>query len=398
MLTFNVTGSAKADQRITGVIDSSTFNVDFNEDLLSDLKVFAIELESIEDVDAYDAWVKSVTSRLEAADTVDTVTKACNDLMLDTKTGHYYVSVAGKTSKHPVPMPLVEVILESAEKDIDPTPIVKAWIRFLRNPNFSTKKANLFAEYITAIIVDTEEVEKLMHEEGYIEEKAIERAQYRDVTITNEGLIVAKKYARLLTQGWVIDQETNEAKLEDLFKTTKTVDQFSGDITEKTDFPEFTEALTFEPPIMGRSGDKFSCIDADGHEIEDYIIKVGGKHELKSWDLVDTDDDRCCVPGLHVGGLQYVANYKSLDCQLLDCFVDPADIGAICGMHSWSGSDGAIRVKAYFIYRATSGRTKGIYHSSKYAAMRDEEWENFKKEAIDQANKFKTDLIDFDVN
>ena len=97
-------------------------------------------------------------------------------------------------------------------------------------------------------------------------------------------------------------------------------------------------------------------------------------------------------------GLQYVACYSELNAQLLDCFVDPADIGAICGMDSFGGSDGAIRVKAYFIYKATTGRTKGIYHSSKYAKMRDEEWEAYKKEAVTEANEIQADLIDFDVN
>lgn len=397
MLIFNVIGS-KEDQRISGVIDNTNFNVTFSSDLAFDLKSFQEDLKSIENVEDYEAWVKSVGARLEAADTVDTVTKACNDLMLDVKTGNYFVTVDGKISKHPVPTPLVEVILESAEKDIDPTPIVKAWIRFLRNPHFSTKKANLFAQYITTIIVDTEEVEKLMEEDGYVYEKAVERAQYRDVTITEEGLIVAKKYARLLTQGWVINPETNEPELADLYQTTKTVDQFSGEVKETTKMPDFMDDLTFEPPVQGRYGNKFSCIDADGNEIEDHIIKVGMKHELKEWSMVNTNDDISCVPGLHVGGLQYVACYKGLNCQLLDCFVDPSDIGAICGMGNFANSDGAIRVKAYFIYKATTGRTKGIYHSSKYAAKQDEEWAVYKKEAIELANKFQAELVDFDVN
>lgn len=393
MLTFNVTGTAGADQRIIGVIDNTTFNTVFTKELHDALIEFQVALEDITDVDTYETWVKDVRSRLDESETIDTVTSACDDLMLDSKTGHYYVKVGTKVSKHPVPTDLVEVILESAEKGIDPTPIVKAWVRFLRNPNFTPRKADLFAQYITSIIIDTEEVAELMDKEGYVYEKAVERAQYRDVTITNEGLIVAKKYARLLTQGWVIDPETNEAVLEDLYKTTKTVNQLSGEVTEKTDFPEFTEELTFEPPVQGRGGNKFFCGD-----MEEHVIKVGMKHELKDWSMVNTNDDTSCVPGLHVGGLQYVASYKSLNCQLLDCFVDPADIGAICGMDSWHGSDGAIRVKAYFIYKATTGRTKGIYHSSKYAAMRDEEWEIYKKEAIEAANKVQTSNIDFDVN
>ena len=298
MLIFSVTGSVDTDQRITGVIDSANFNVAYDSKLITELNFFQNALEDIEDVDTYEVWVKEVKECLESADTVDTVTDACDDLVLDSKTGNYYVKVGAKVSKHPVPMALVEVILESAEKDIDPTPIVKAWIRFLRNPNFTTRKAHLFARYITAIIVDTEEAERLTEEEGYVYEKAIERAQYRDVTITNEGLIVAKKYAKLLTEGWFIDPETNEAKLKALpgFGTTKTVDQFSGEVTEETSQPEFAEELTFQPPVMGRSGNKFFCGD-----VEDHVIKVGMKHELKDWSMVNTNDNTSCVPGLHVG-------------------------------------------------------------------------------------------------
>jgi hypothetical protein len=46
-----------------------------------------------------------------------------------------------------------------------------------------------------------------------------------------------------------------------------------------------------------------------------------------------------------------------------------------------------MRVKEYFIYGAVEGRTKGIYHSSKYASKKDEEWEEMKKAAIEQSNK-----------
>ena len=83
-------------------------------------------------------------------------------------------------------------------------------------------------------------------------------------------------------------------------------------------------------------------------------------------------------------GWQYVQSYKSLDCQLLECFVDPCEIGAICDLSE--NSDGAIRVREYFVYGAVAGRTKGIYHSSKYAAKKDAEWLEYKKAAIEQVN------------
>ena len=77
----------------------------------------------------------------------------------------------------------------------------------------------------------------------------------------------------------------------------------------------------------------------------------------------------------------------------MDCFVDPSDIGAICG-----SGDFALRVKSYFVYKANTGRTKGIYHSSKYAAMKDAEWEVYKKEAVETSNAIAAELVDFDVN
>lgn len=74
-----------------------------------------------------------------------------------------------------------------------------------------------------------------------------------------------------------------------------------------------------------------------------------------------------------------------MNCQLLECFVDPAEIGALCGLDY--NSDGAIRVKEYFVYGAVDGKTKGIYHSSKYSAMKDAEWLEYKAAAIEASNK-----------
>ncbi len=388
MLTINV-----IDDRINGTINGEKFNVAHSSTMYETLVTFQQGLESIDNVEAYDTWVKEVQKALASDKGGDIVTTACSDLVCDDKTGNYYVKVGAKVSKHAVPDALVNVILESAEKNIDPTPIVKAWIRFLRNPNFTSQKAFYFAEYVTAVILDDEECERLVVEEGYTDEKAYEKASYNDVAITTEGLIVTKKYARLLTEGWKIDQKTNEPVRKPLFTTTKTVDQFSGDVIEITDFPEFVEDLTFEPPVQGRSGNAFFCGD-----VKDHIIKVGEKHELERWDQVNTDDNSCCVPGLHVGGWQYVQSYKSLNAQLLECFVDPAEIGAICGMDRRFDSDGAMRVKSYFIYGAVNGRTRSIYHSSKYAAKQDEAWEAYKKEAVESAEKVNAEEVDFDVN
>lgn len=387
MLTINVIRDDET-QVITGTINGEKFNVIYVEDLYKNLLVKKEELNTVITMDQYDVWVKEVKEMLDSK-TLDIITTACPELVKSAK-GYYHLKdvKSGKVSKKAIPQPIVDVILESVEKGIEATPIVKAWTRFLRNPNFSSSKAENFAAYITATIVDREEMTRLIEEEGYVPEKAELLATYNDVAISQEGLIVGKKYARLLTKGWSIDKETNKAIKKKLYDTEDdTVDMHTGDRTEgKMKDTVFNEDLYFEPPVMGTGGDAFTSGSDLGH-----VIRIGAKHTLPKWEMVNTSDNNSCVKGLHIGGWQYVQSYKSLNCQLLECFVDPAEIGAICDI-GWG--DGAMRVREYFIYGATEGRNKGIYHSSHYAAMKDTEWTDYMKEAINKSNDLMAELQD----
>jgi len=388
MLTLNVVSYGDS-KRINGTLNGNTFNVEFSKETYTALVAAQNDYAQISDITVFDEWVVKVTAILNATPGETIITTACKDLMYDKAKGKYYLKAGSKVSKKAIPQALVDVILESVEKEIDATPIIKAWTRFLRNPNFTDDKAELFANYITAIVIDEEEVDKLMEEEGFTFEKAVERASYNDVSITQHGLIVTKKYAKLLTKGWVIDEKTNQPVKADLYPTSKTVDSLTGAVTEVVSYPEFAEELTFEPPVQGRSGDAFFCGDQKEH-----VIKVGQVHKLEAWSQVNTNDNAFCVKGLHSGGIRYVQSYKGLNCQLLECFVDPAEIGAICGLDG--GNDGAIRSKEYFVYGAVKGRTKGIYHSSHYAAIKDAEWEQMKSDAIKASEEKLQDA--FDVN
>jgi uncharacterized protein YuzB (UPF0349 family) len=387
MLTINVIVRGE-DKVLNGALCGEKFNLPFDEELYVSLKEKQAEYNTFEDASSVPAWEEEVKALLVEKE-VDIIETACPDLIKDKKTGYYYVLVNGEMSKTSVPELLVEVILESVEKEISPEPIVKAWIRFLRNPNFTEEKAELFARYITAEIVDNDEVNRLIDEEGFTEEVAISRATYNDVAITQEGLIVCKKYAELITEGWEMDQKTNTPIKTPLYpQTPVVVDRITGEVSGGEDvLPEFAEELYFQPPVQRTNGDAFLCGDAKGH-----VIQVGKKHTLESWDQVNCNDDSHCVRGLHVGGWQYVQSYQGLNCQLLECFVDPAEIGAICDIHD--GSDGAIRVREYFTYGAVKGRTKGIYHSSNYAKMKDAEWEDYKVKAVENANKLVAGIQD----
>ncbi len=386
MLTVNVISHSDS-KTINGSLNGVKFNVPYSAELLASLKAKETELATIEDVVTFDAWSAEVKALLENKE-VDIIVTACPDLIKNPKTGYYFVKVGDKVSKTPVPEKLVAIILESVEKEIDPTPLVKTWIRFLRNPNFTARKAEKFVDYITSVIVDNEEVIRLIDEEGFSEETATARSMYNDVAITQEGLLVAKKYAKLLTEGWIINEENKAVKAPLYPKTPDTIDMHTGKITKgESILPEFSEELFFEPPVQGTGGDEFLSGDVKGH-----LIAVGKKHTLEKWDQVNTNDDTTCVKGLHVGGWRYVSSYKGLNCQLLECFVDPAEIGAICDVSAYS--DGAIRVREYFVYGAVEGRNKGIYHSSKYAAMKDAEWADYKAKAVENSNKLLADIAE----
>ena len=380
MLTINVI-CCGTEKLLNGALNGEKFNLPYSDELYANLKLQQETYNDFTDSSLVDEWSKAVKELL-VEKKVDVIETACPDLKKDSRTGFYYMVVDGEVSKTAVPENLIEVILESADKGISPEPIVKAWARFLRNPNFTPDKAEKFAAYITAEIIDFDEVARLEDKEGFSQEAARDRATYNDVAITQEGLIVCKKYARLITEGWVMDREKNIAVRAPLYgKTPVEVDLISGELSGGEDvLPEFAEDLYFEPPLQGQGGDSFFSGDKEGH-----VIQVGKKHTLEKWNMVNCNDDQHCVKGLHVGGWQYVQAYDGMNCQLLNCFVDPAEIGAICDLSY--DSDGAIRVREYFVYGAVEGRTKGLYHSSTYAKMKDAEWAEYKKQAVIDANK-----------
>ena len=296
MLTINVIHRGD-DKFLNGSLSGEKFNLPFDEGLYNDLLDKQTEYNEFDDADLVPAWEEEVKALLVEKEQ-DIIETACPDLRKDPRTGFYYVAIAGETSKTPVPEALIAVMLESAEKEISPEPIVKAWIRFLRNPNFTPAKAQLFAKYITAEIVDFEEVERLIEEEGFTEESAINRATYNDVAITQEGLIVAKKYAELITEGWEMDVKENKPKRIPLYgKTPLAVHKITGEVTGGEDvLPEYAEELYFQPPLQRTNGDAFFCGDEKGH-----TIQVGKLIKLEKWDQVNCNDDQCCVKGLHVG-------------------------------------------------------------------------------------------------
>lgn len=343
------------------------------------------KVTSMDEAKSIEESVREVVGKAGDQTKENFVETACKEhLVHDANRGTYHLKSAdGKViSKIPLPQSLVDRILISVEKGIDPTPIVKAVIRFFRNPNLSSGKLKKFIRYIDYKLKDQELYDQLI-KDGYTEEKALEKSQFLQTPITQEGLLVTYKVSREVKTKWSLDDEGNKKQVA---RYPKTIDEDTGEVTDT--LPDYVEDRVFEPAIMGRTGDAFWCETLDGkYRKLDHMYKVGHKQYLESWSQVNCQDGAFAVPGLHLGNLDYIRNYEKEDTVTHNCFVDPMHIGAFTDQ-----GDGAMRVKQLFIHSSKAGDNRGIYFSSTYAAHTDQEWEAMKAEAMKNAEEKLADL------
>lgn len=368
MIVLNVIGES-----ITGSFNGKSFGVPFDKEVyqqMVSLQKEANEAETVEDV-------KKVLEKFEPLTVVDfkqTIEGASPYLHFNKHTGETFLMFNNVISNVPMPKGFVDRLNESIEKGIDIEPMVKFWVRTLRNPKLTPKKLDRIINYINSTYLDREYANELMEKEGVSLEVANERATRRQVPITNEGLLQTYKVSNEKTKKY--DSKTGEL-----------VDRYEVEFDEETGLktynkPKFAEELVFEPAVMGTNGDEFFCGNKLGH-----IIKVGEIHKLESWDQVNCNDGISCVKGLHVGNLDYIRGYQHSGTVTHNVFVDPMYIGAVPDDKS-----GAIRCKEYMVYDTFAGPTKSLYRSSDYAAKTDKEWDSMMKEAV-KANKEFMDQV-----
>jgi len=359
---------------ISGVIGIDKYSLPFTKEAYADLVELEgqfADTESLEDAKAIIETAKLLTAR-DSKTELETI---CPALKFDSKSNKFYLHQNGVTSTIPVPKPLVDMILSSVADGLSFEPVVKCWINFLRNPNFSLAKANYFGSYLTTTTVDQKEKKRLIDEEGYSEDKATELATYNDISITRNGMLSTYKYAKIVYNKFdpITGQKVN--RYEESF------DEETGERTIK--LPEVAEDYTLSPPVMGESGDAFYAGASLAHR-----IKVGAIHRLEGWHQVNTNDSSSCVKGLHLGGRRYVQSFGGGDAVLLNCLVNPMHIGAFD--HS---GNGAVRVLEYVVHSAVFAPNKNKYSESNYAAHTDAQWADMRADAIakseDAINKLK---------
>jgi hypothetical protein len=368
MITVNV-----IEDRIVGSIGEEPFSVSFTKEVYDKMLAAAQVANAAETMEEYSKACEEFKV-LTVEDYTTLIESKNPNIFINKKTGEFFLKHNDVVSSIPMPKALVDRIYDSMDKGLDFTPLIKLWTRWLRNPVLRKKTAagrgKDFSErmfnFINMTYVHPQMQNKYI-EEGFSHQVATEKATMYQVKITNEGLINGYKVSKEILHKF--DPETGE--MVDRYKRTFNVD--TGEI-ESDGIPSIVEDRLFEPAIMGSGGDDFYCEGPNGYTKPGHFIKVGCVHRLENWDQVNTNDNTSCVPGLHVGGLKYIAGYSG---EIHNVFIDPMHIGAIP-----DDTTGAIRCLQYFVHSSLAGVNGSIYHSSKYAAMTDAEWSAMQAEAV----------------
>ena len=376
MITINV-----IENQISGSYGDTPFSVNYSEDTYKKMMELSDRQQSVTTMDEYNALMEEF-AKLTVQDYKTTVETECPWIYVNEYTGEFFLKSEGVVSSIPMPQALVDRIFESLDKGVDFMPLVKMWIRFLRNPILKKKmdsdRGDKFAEkffnFVNLQYVHPKLKTELMEDHGLREEVAERRATMYQMKITQEGLLNGYKVSSEIMHAY--DTETGEQI--DRYKRTFNPD--TGEI-EEGGLPEFVEDRLFEPAVMGNSGDAFYCEGPNGYANPGHFIKVGCTHRLPDWSYLNTNDNASCVKGLHFGGLKYIAYYSG---EIHNIFVDPMHVGAVP-----DDETGAIRCLQYFVHSSLAGVNGSIYHSSTYAAKTDEEWEEMRKEAVEAYTECK---------
>ncbi len=377
MITINHNGTT-----ISGSVNSEIFNCSYDEQKFKDLQVIVDRSNEATSVVDYNKCVEEFKVLIE--ETISGVIGTDNQyIYVDKATGAFHLKYNDMVSSIPMPKELVDRIKESVDKNINYLPLIKAWVRWLRNPKLRklTKDQQLafsqrFFNFINIKFTNHELVSKLMEEKGYSEEVATPMATTFSMKITSEGLLAGFKVSKEITTRYRLNDKGEKESYNVYNTSKKTIDPISGLIT----FEEVkltNEDRVFQPAVMNTGGDEFFCGETKGH-----IIRVGQVHRLENWSQVNCDDRQSCVPGLHVGGLDYIRGYQGNETSTHNVFISPDHIGAIP-----DDSTGAIRCIQYFVIDEFKGVNGSIYHSSKYAQLTDDQFAADRKEVVEAFNK-----------
>lgn len=383
MFTFS-----RKENFITGTINGEVFGVNYSKETYDKM----VELEEALENASTPTEAKEITEDFKKLTEENPKSQTTVDFHQDifvANTGKFYLKVDSKITSVAMPEALVDRIKDSTDKGIDVSPLIKFWIRFLRNHKLrnicKTQEekeafANRLFNYVNAAYTDEAYVNKLIDEKGYSEEVARSLASVRQVQITVEGILKTYKVSEEVTKRFRLNEKGEREQYDVYDSKVVGVDEITGLLKYEDKKELLNEERVFRPAVMRDTGEEFFCGDNLGH-----IIKVGQTMRLKrGWDSIDTRDNVSCVAGAHSGQLDYIRGYQHSNTTTHNVLVCPSMIGAVT-----DDGSGAIRVVEMFILDAFNGTNGSIYHSSKYGSKLDEQWDLEKKEILKEWGELK---------
>ena len=389
MINITVVGN---NERIVGSFFGKDFSIPYDKaifDSMSDIESRSASIQTGAEIEALRDEFNALLN--------DEVTKRQSDeapeLFVD-ETGTYFLQHNNVISSIPMPQSIVDRILLAVDKGISYQPIIKFWVRLLRNPQVVNAKSfddavaftRLVCNYVTRTFVSPV-LYKQMIDSGYSEEKAKEYATVQQTPLTMEGLISTKK---VVTPLW--DRMRYAYKMDEEGNVTRILRQGVADFNSDTGEINFAdtndivpEDFFFQPYVMGSGGDAFHC----GDEGLGHVIKIGQEQRLDSWDQVNCNSNSSCCKGLHTGNQDYINSFETSGNMTLNCFVDPMNVGAV------PNGENVFRVLALFPHSIKDRETdnRNIYHSSTYAAENDARWNVMKQEAVERFTQERDDIV-----
>lgn len=321
----------------------------------------------------------------------DAVLSSITQELVQLKDGNVYLKHKGEIAMVPMPKEFVEWIQDRIDNGETIEPIIKFWIRLLRNPNIrDTEDATAFAKEVCLYVIQTTtdtSLYKTYVNKGYSDEVAKSMATVQQTPITDEGLIHTMKVVDVDVTTWQYYDKDDKGQQVLKIRDDVKVDAEGGDLSD----PEKAEDWVFCPAIH-KNGDKFYC----GSEPNKYIYKVGHRAMLPSWDMVTKRKGAKHIgagPGFYVGNLDWIRSYEHRGNATLNCFVCPSKIGTV--IH-WMVEDGGLIVKEFFPHSIKDREftNKEFYTSSAYGSMLDEEWIKEKEEIMKRFDTEKEEYLE----
>ena len=177
MITINV-----IDDQIVGSCGETPFSMPFDKAVYDTLESLAYAAEEAETVDEYNSIIAEGESLvLGAKEFIGSVIETeCEYLKVDPMSKNFYLHYNDQTSDIAMPQALVDRIVHSQDVGVDFMPLVRMWVRFLRNPNLNKEgKGAAFGEkffnFVNMKYVHPKLKQEFIEDHGLTEEAAEER-------------------------------------------------------------------------------------------------------------------------------------------------------------------------------------------------------------------------------